>query len=44
MSKTDVLDLAGLCLLTVFAFAVWPPAALAVFGVGCLAASWRAAE
>lgn len=39
MSKTDVLDLSGACLLTVFAYAVWPPLALLVFGVAILWAS-----
>lgn len=42
MSKTDALDLGGLSLLTMFGFAVWPPLALLVFGLGCLAASWKA--
>lgn len=39
MSKTDLLDLAGACLVTLFAFAVWPPLALLVFGVALLLAS-----
>ncbi|GGO86640.1 hypothetical protein GCM10011584_09440 [Nocardioides phosphati] len=39
MSKTDVLDLAGLCLLALFGFAIWPPLCLAVFGAGMLLAS-----
>lgn len=41
MSRTDVLDLVGLCLLALFAFSVWPPLCLAVFGVGALGASWQ---
>lgn len=39
MSKTDALDLAGLCLLALFAYAAWPPLCLAVFGVAFLLAS-----
>lgn len=39
MSKTDVFDLVGLCLVTLFAFAVWPPFAMLVFGAGLLVAS-----
>lgn len=36
MSKTDALDLAGVCLLALFAFALWPPACLLVVGVAAL--------
>lgn len=39
MSRTDVLDLSGLCLLALFGFAVWPPLCLLVFGAGMLLAS-----
>lgn len=39
MSKSDVFDLMGVCLLTLFAAYVWPPLALAVFGSAFLLAS-----
>lgn len=39
MSKTDILDLLGVCLVTLFAYAVWPPLALGVFGCAVLLAS-----
>lgn len=39
MSATDVLDLSGACLVTIFAYALWPPLALLVFGVALLLAS-----
>lgn len=39
MSRTDVLDLFGACLLTVFGYAIWPPLALLVFGAAMLLAS-----
>ncbi len=42
MSKTDALDLAGLSLVGLFAFSVWPPLILLVFGLGALVASWKA--
>jgi hypothetical protein len=42
MSKTDVLDLLGVVLLAGFAFVIWWPLPLAVFGVAALLASWRA--
>lgn len=42
MSKTDVLDLLGVCLLATFAFVVWPPLPLLVVGLAALYASWRA--
>jgi hypothetical protein len=42
VSKTDAFDLAGMSLIGLFAFAVWPPLILAVFGLGALAASWKA--
>lgn len=44
MSKTDAFDIAGLSLIGLFAFAVWAPLILLVFGVGALAASWKAAS
>ena len=37
---TTALDLLGVALLVAFAFFVWPPLALLVAGVGCLAASY----
>lgn len=40
MSRSDVLDLLGVCCLAVFAYAVWPAAALLVFGVAALAMAW----
>lgn len=40
MSKTDAVDLAGLSLLTIFGYAIWPPLALLVFGLGCHAYSF----
>lgn len=39
VSKTDILDIAGLSLITLFAFAVWPPLALLAFGTGLILAS-----
>lgn len=36
MSKTDALDVLGVFLLALFAFAVWPPACLLVMGVAAL--------
>lgn len=42
--STTVLDIAGVLLLVAFAAVVWWPAALAVAGVACLAASWKAAS
>lgn len=44
MSKTDVLDVAGVCLLALFAFAVWPPLCLLVVGVAALLISRGAAR
>ena len=41
MSLTDVLDLLGVCCLSLFAFAVWPPACLLVVGAAALLVSWR---
>lgn len=41
MKPTDVLDLAGIICLALFAFAVWPPAALLVIGAAALLVSWR---
>lgn len=38
---TTLLDLLGLLLLAAFAWFVWPPATLAVLGIGALLASWR---
>jgi hypothetical protein len=41
VSFTDVLDLLGVACVALFAFAVWPPAALLVVGVAALLISWR---
>jgi hypothetical protein len=38
------LDILGVVCLAVFAFAVWPPAALLVVGVAALLVSWRASQ
>lgn len=35
------LDLAGVFLIALFAFAVWPPLCLLVMGVAALLISWR---
>lgn len=39
MSRTDLFDLLGVCLLVLFGYALWPPLALAVFGAALLLAS-----
>lgn len=39
---TTYLDLLGVCCLALFAFAVWPAAALLVFGVAALLISRKA--
>lgn len=44
MSKTDALDLLGVCCIALFAFAIWPPACLLVMGVAALLMSWKAAS
>ena len=41
---TTALDIAGVSLLAAAAGCAWPPAALVVFGVACLLASWLAAR
>lgn len=41
MKPTDLLDLAGIACLAVFAWFVWPPAALLVVGLAALLISWR---
>lgn len=38
---TTLLDIAGALLLALFAFFVWPPAALLVLGASALLVSWR---
>lgn len=43
MTKTDALDLLGIICLALFAYAIWPPAALLVIGFAALATS-RAEE
>lgn len=44
MSKSDALDIAGMCLLALFGYAIWPPVCLAVFGVGALLMSWQSVQ
>lgn len=44
MSKADVFDLLGVCLLALMAFAIYPPAALGVVGVAALVAGRAAAS
>jgi hypothetical protein len=39
---TTYLDACGAASLVLFAFAIWPPLALGVFGGLCLWASWKA--
>lgn len=39
MSKSDIFDLFGVCLLALLGFSVWPPLALGVFGAAFLLAS-----
>ena len=41
---TSYLDILGACCLALFAFAVWPPAALLVIGVAALLISWGASR
>ena len=41
MKITTLLDVIGAISLTLFAYAICPPLALAVFGVACLLTSWR---
>lgn len=41
---TDYLDILGVFLLALFAFAIWPPASLLVMGVAALLISWRASR
>lgn len=36
MSKTDILDLAGVACLALFAYAIWPAACLFVMGAAAL--------
>jgi nitrate reductase NapE component len=43
-SKTDYLDILGATCLILFAFAIWPPLALAAVGAFALVASWRASQ
>jgi glucose uptake protein GlcU len=40
VSKSDVFDILGVSLLAVFAFALWPPLCLLVFGVAALWVGW----
>lgn len=39
MTKSDVFDLLGVCLVALFAYSIWPPAVLLVFAIACFAAS-----
>lgn len=41
---STVLDLVGVVCLAVFAYLLFPPAALVVVGVAALVASWKAAR
>lgn len=41
MKITSLLDVIGAVSLVLFAFALWPPLSLLVFGAACLLASWR---
>lgn len=41
---TTAADVIGVACLTLFAFSIWPPAALLVFGLACLTASWGASR
>lgn len=41
MSKSDLLDLLGLCCLAMFAFTVWPPLCLLVVGLAALWMGWH---
>lgn len=43
MSKADVFDLLGVCLLALFGYAIWPPLCLGLVGVAALLAG-RAAH
>lgn len=38
---TTILDALGIALIAAFAWFIWPPAPLAVVGIGALVASWR---
>lgn len=42
MQKSDVFDLAGVCLVAMFAYMVWPPAVLLVVAAACFVASAQA--
>jgi hypothetical protein len=43
VSKSDLFDLLGICLVALFAFAIWPPLVVGVFGGAFLLAA-RAAS
>jgi hypothetical protein len=43
MTQSDVFALVGVCLLSVFGYAIWPPLALAVFGIAFLRVSYATA-
>ncbi len=38
MTKSDVFDLLGVCLLALFAYSIWPPLVLLVIAVACFVA------
>ena len=40
MTRSDWLDLLGVCCLALFAFAIWPAASLLVVGAAALAMGW----
>ncbi len=44
MTKSTAFDLLGVCCLSLFAFAIWPPACLLVFGAAGLLASWKESQ
>lgn len=43
MIKSDVFALVGVCLLSLFGYAIWPPLALAVFGLAFLRVAYALA-
>ena len=40
VTRSDYLDLFGVCCMALFAYAVWPAAALLVVGAAALGMSW----
>lgn len=43
MIKSDVFALVGVCLLSLFGYAIWPPLCLAVFGIAFLRVAYAIA-